>query len=80
MEMFTLNQWAVVALVFVAGWLVGLMSRSGSKKWRLRYEAERDAHLAARRDYEARLAERPVVATQVVRDADGRPVAVPSRI
>ena len=75
MEMFTLNQWAVVALVFVAGWLVGLMSRSDKNKWRLRYEAERDAHLASRRDYEARIADRPVVATQVVRDADGVPVA-----
>ena len=60
---FTTNQWAIVALVFVAGWLLGLMSRSSGKRWRRDYEREREAHLALRRDYDAHLARYPVVAT-----------------
>jgi hypothetical protein len=53
MPAFTTNQWAVVALVLVAGWLLGLMSRSGSGKWRRAYDDEHANHLALRRDYDA---------------------------
>lgn len=55
MPAFTTNQWAIVALVLVAGWLIGLMSRGGGGRWRRAYEEERAAHLALRRDYEAHL-------------------------
>ncbi|CAN5394780.1 hypothetical protein BH09PSE3_BH09PSE3_20030 [soil metagenome] len=55
MPAFTTNQWAVVVLVLVAGWLLGLMSRSGGGKWRRAYEDERERHLELRRDYEAHL-------------------------
>jgi len=40
---FTTNQWAILFLVLVLGWLLGLISRSGGKKWKRAYEAERDA-------------------------------------
>ena len=53
---FTLEQWAIIALVFVAGWLLGLASHPGGRKWRERYAAEREAHAAARKDADARVA------------------------
>jgi hypothetical protein len=57
MQSFTVTQWAIVALVFVAGWLLGLASHSGGRKWRERYAAEREAHAQARRDADGRVAE-----------------------
>lgn len=53
---FTTNQWIVLFLVLVLGWLLGLMSSSGGAKWRRQYEAERDARLAVERDRDERLA------------------------
>ena len=55
MPAFTIEQWAVIGLVFVAGWLLGLASHSGGRKWRERYAAEREAHASARRDADARV-------------------------
>jgi hypothetical protein len=56
MQEFTVTQWAIVALVFVAGWLLGLASHPGGRKWRERYAAERDAHAGYRKDADARIA------------------------
>ena len=56
MDPFTVTQWLIVALVFVAGWLLGLASHPGGRKWRDRYAAERDAHAAYRKDADARIA------------------------
>ena len=53
---FTIEQWAVVALVFVAGWLLGLASHGGGRKWRERYAAEREAHAQNRKAAEQRVA------------------------
>ena len=54
----------ILALVLVAGWLLGLASSSGGKKWKARYlaerdahAAERDAHAAYRKDADARVAD-----------------------
>ena len=52
----TLTQLAILALVFVAGWLLGLASHPGGRRWRERYATEREAHAAARKDLEARVA------------------------
>jgi predicted flap endonuclease-1-like 5' DNA nuclease len=52
---FTINQWALIALVFVLGWLLGLLSRTGGR-WREAYEEERAAHAKLRADYETRIA------------------------
>lgn len=52
---FTVTQWAIIALVFVAGWLLGLASHPGGRKWRERYAAEREAHAVARKDADARV-------------------------
>lgn len=81
MPAFTTNQWVVVFLVLVLGWLLGLVSRSGGAKWRRAYEAERDARVEEQRDHAAALEaanarvaelERAVPATAVV--ADRKPV------
>jgi hypothetical protein len=53
----TPSQWAVLALVLVAGWLFGLASASGGRKWRNRYADERDAHASYRRDADKRIAD-----------------------
>jgi predicted flap endonuclease-1-like 5' DNA nuclease len=49
---FTPNQWAIVALVLILGWLFGLLSRSGGAKWRRAYNDE----IAARKNAEVELA------------------------
>ncbi|SFR82559.1 hypothetical protein [Sphingomonas jatrophae] len=52
MPAFTTNQWAILALVLVLGWLLGLLSRNGGGRWRRAYEEER----ARREAEEARIA------------------------
>jgi hypothetical protein len=54
MEPFTLNQWAILALVLLLGWLLGLLSRSGGGRWRRAYEQEHRDRLAIERDRDAR--------------------------
>lgn len=53
----TPTQWAALALALVAGWLLGLASHPGGKKWKTRYLAERDAHAELRRTQGTRVAE-----------------------
>ncbi|WP_288460013.1 hypothetical protein [uncultured Sphingomonas sp.] len=43
----TPTQYIALAIALVAGWLFGLASHPGGKKWKARYAAERDAHAAA---------------------------------
>lgn len=50
----TPTQFAVLGLLLIAGWLFGLASHPGGRKWKARYLAERDANAAARRDGEGR--------------------------
>ncbi len=50
----TPTQFAALALVFVAGWLFGLASHPGGKKWKARYLAERDAHASVKKDGDVR--------------------------
>jgi predicted flap endonuclease-1-like 5' DNA nuclease len=75
---FTTNQWAILFLVFVLGWLLGLVSRSGGKKWKRAYEAERDARADEQAELEAaraRIAE--LEATPSARPVEA-PVVVPA--
>jgi len=50
----TPTQFAALALIFIAGWLFGLASHPGGKKWKARYLAERDAHAVAKKDADIR--------------------------
>lgn len=45
MPAFTTNQWAIIGLVLVLGWLLGLLSRSGGK-WKRKWQEERDRRVA----------------------------------
>lgn len=56
MMSFTANQWAVLALVLVAGWILGMLSRSGGARWRRAYEEERARREALEEANDARLA------------------------
>jgi hypothetical protein len=60
---FTGNTWAVLGLTLVIGWLLGLLSRSGGRKWKDAYNRERDLHLALRKDHEALLKQRIMLPT-----------------
>ncbi|HEU0044052.1 hypothetical protein [Sphingomonas sp.] len=77
MQSFTITEWAIVALVFVAGWLLGLASHPGGRKWRERYAAERDAHAAYRRDADARVTAAETRHRELERDHDRVVAATP---
>ncbi|TPG13508.1 hypothetical protein [Sphingomonas oligophenolica] len=49
----TPTQFAVLALLLIAGWFLGLASHPGGRKWKERYLAERDAHAANRKTWDA---------------------------
>jgi len=51
---FTLNEWAILGLVLILGWLLGLMSRRNASHWRKVYEEERDLRKKLQTDYDAR--------------------------
>ncbi len=68
----TTTQWVVLFLVLVGGWLLGLASHPGGRRWRERYAAERDAHAVTRRDADARIAEANARATAPNAEADAR--------
>ncbi|SFP93687.1 hypothetical protein [Sphingomonas rubra] len=51
----TITLAAVLILVLIGGWLLGLASSSGGRKWKERYAAERAAHATYRRDADARI-------------------------
>lgn len=80
----TPSEYAVLALLLFAGWLFGLASHPGGKKWRVRYEKERDAHNAYRTEADARVGEANARAAKLegeLRDARAtQPVAVDRRL
>lgn len=51
----TPTQWATLALVLVLGWVFGLLSRSGGKRWKQELAAERSSRAEERKGYEERL-------------------------
>ena len=75
---FSTSEWAIIALVFLLGWILGLMSRNGGARWRRELEAERHARAEDRRAYETELADRDrLVTTRADRDLvdrDRRPM------
>jgi len=67
---FTPNQWAILALVLILGWLIGLLSRSGGAKWRRAYHDE----AAVRKSAEAQLATAHERIAELEQQAAGRPI------
>jgi predicted flap endonuclease-1-like 5' DNA nuclease len=56
MPAFSTSQWAILFLVLLLGWLLGLLSRTGGAKWRRAYETERDARIAEQNEHAEALA------------------------
>ncbi|MFS0735761.1 hypothetical protein ABC347_01810 [Sphingomonas sp. 1P06PA] len=52
---FSTNEWGVLLLVLLLGWLFGLASRSGGRRWKREYERERAEHAALREAKDARI-------------------------
>lgn len=89
---FTTNQLAVLFLALLLGWLLGLISRSGGRKWRRAYEAEVAAREDDRRTHLAEMQERderiraletrpaPAVAAPVTTAATAAPLVTPSNL
>ncbi|MFW2852894.1 hypothetical protein ACM61V_13345 [Sphingomonas sp. TX0543] len=53
----TPTQYLALAVALIAGWLFGLASHPGGRRWRDRYATERDAHAATRTDADRKLSE-----------------------
>ena len=53
----TPTQYVALAIALIAGWLFGLASHPGGRKWKQRYIDEREAHAVARKDHDGRLNE-----------------------
>ncbi len=80
----TTTQFAALALCLIAGWLLGLASSSGGKKWKTRYAAEREAHAGYRKQGDtglaaanARIAELERENARLAKAAETVPVAAP---
>ena len=53
----TTTQYIALAVALIAGWLFGLASHPGGKKWKQRYADERNSHAETRKAQEARINE-----------------------
>ncbi|KQN36597.1 hypothetical protein ASG37_13495 [Sphingomonas sp. Leaf407] len=66
----TPTQFAVLALILLAGWLLGLASSSGGKKWKQRFRDEETAHKAYRAEVAADLKTRETKLREVEAERD----------
>ena len=74
----TTTQFAALAVALIAGWLFGLASAPGGRRWKDRYTTERDAHAVTRRELEARAATAEARVRELERDhARLAPAAAP---
>jgi hypothetical protein len=64
----TTTQYVALAVALIAGWLFGLASHPGGRRWKQRYVDEREAHAIARRDHDTRLAEAKARTTELERE------------
>ncbi len=76
----TPTQWLALAVALIAGWLFGLASHPGGRKWKQRYADERDVHARTRKDLESRVVEQEARIKELEREnarlATAAPVAV----
>jgi predicted flap endonuclease-1-like 5' DNA nuclease len=83
----TPTEWVVLGLTLVAGWLFGLASAPGGKKWRERYEEEELAHAQYRdraeadlREANMRIRDLQAERDRAVRDARAAPPPAPAPV
>jgi predicted flap endonuclease-1-like 5' DNA nuclease len=75
MPAFTTTEWAILFLVFLLGWLLGLVSRS-TKKWRRLYESERDARVDAQTEHDEAIA----IANRRIAELESTRAAAPTAV
>jgi hypothetical protein len=68
----TPTQLIALALTLVAGWFLGLASRSGGAKWRARYHDEEIAHASSRQRADSELRD----AAQRIRELEAENAAL----
>lgn len=73
----TPTQWIAIAVALIAGWLFGLASHPGGRKWKQRYADERDVHGRTRKELEASLAARDARIAELERENDRLARATP---
>ncbi len=73
----TTTQFVALALTLVAGWIFGLASHPGGKKWKQRYASERDAHAGVKKDSDARVADANRRIAELEKDNDRLAKATP---
>lgn len=73
----TTTQYVALAVALVAGWLLGLASHPGGRRWKQRYADERDAHATARREHDTRLSEANARAAEYERENERLANAAP---
>lgn len=78
----TPTQWLALAVALIAGWLFGLASHPGGRKWKQRYADERDVHARTRKDLEGRVVEQEARIKELEREnarlASATPDAAPT--
>ena len=78
----TPTQWLALAVALIAGWLLGLASHPGGRKWKQRYVDERDVHGRTRKDLDARIADQDARIAELTREnerlARATPIAAPA--
>jgi predicted flap endonuclease-1-like 5' DNA nuclease len=75
----TPTQFAVLALCLLIGWLFGLASHPGGRKWKERHRTEEAAHAAYRREAEAELTAARARITTLEAERDRALAAAPAR-
>ena len=74
----TATQWLALAMALIAGWLFGLASHPGGRKWKQRYVDERDVHGRNRKDFDGRIAERDARIKELERENARLATVVPA--
>ncbi|MEH3106562.1 MAG: hypothetical protein PGN09_04545 [Sphingomonas fennica] len=77
MPAFTTNQWAILFLVLVLGWVLGLASRAGGGRWKRALAEEQEARAEAERGHREELSVAHARIKELEREAAARPAAAP---
>ena len=75
----TVTQLAVIGLMLLLGVILGLLVAPRGRRWKTRYEEERDAHAAYRTESDAKLRDQGALTTNrdaYVRDLEAKNVAL----
>lgn len=74
----TPTQWLALAVALIAGWLFGLASHPGGRKWKQRYADEREVHARNRKEFDGRITDREARIKELERENTRLATAVPA--